>query len=348
MSSQPEPHKTPCGNPGSSKHKKKKRSRINTEDLTHPYILKFDTWEAKIMKSLNKLYDLADNDLFICDRCTGLNDFNINLKFADKLEDLSKALVTMSSKCCQKATDIWNKISEAQDHKHVANHEIFFLGEVSDTDKCDIVQGQKTLRSNCFKSDPDKLPPPPPPKRQHVGTIYISTDEEDEVQPGNIDAKFTYVKSNNNTKECYNCSECGKCFRDGQELRNHASNHALELYRCIRCSHISRSERSFYNHIQTHRSALHHCPHEDCGQYFTLKTSLTNHLQKHSPDKMHCSVCQKEFTYRQSYIEHEQYWHRKTQTVPCPVCNKLFWTPTSMRSHHSKYHTLVSEMYREF
>ena len=173
-------------------------------------------------------------------------------------------------------------------------------------------------------------------------------DEEDKVQAGDIDTKFTYVKSNSNSKERYKCSECGKCFHDGQELRNHASNHALELYRCIHCSHISRSERSYYNHMQTHCSALHHCLYEDCGQYFSLKTSLTNHLQKHSLDKMHCSVCQKEFTYRQSCIKHEQYCHQTTQTVPCPVCKKLFWTPTSMWSHRSKYHTLVSEMYREF
>ena len=91
------------------------------------------------MKSLNKLYDLADNDLVICDWRTGLNDFSINLKFADKLEDLAKALVTMSSKCCQPATDIRNKISEAEDWKHIANQEIFFLGEVADTEKCDVV-----------------------------------------------------------------------------------------------------------------------------------------------------------------------------------------------------------------
>ena len=247
MSSKPEPHTTPYGNAAPSKHhKKKKRSRISTEDLTHPYILKFNAWEAKIMTSLNKLYDLADNDLVICDRRTGLNDFSINLKFADKLEDLAKALVSICSKCCQWATDIRNKISEAQDQKRIANQEIFFLGEVADTEKCDVVQGWKTLCSNHFKSDPDKLPPPPPPKRQHVSTIYISMDEEDEVQAGDIDTKFTYVKSNSNSKERYKCSECGKCFCDGQELRNHASNHALELYRCICCSHISRLERSYY------------------------------------------------------------------------------------------------------
>ena len=290
------------------------------------------------------MFELADNDLVICDRRTGLNDYSINLKFADKFNNLAKSLVLMSNKCCQQTTAIHNKISESQDKKRDANEDLFFLGEVvKEGDKCDLVQSQKLLHSSHFKTDPDCLPLPPPPKRKC--TITISTDEDDEVFPGDADTKFMFSRENTIEKEWYQCQDCEKNFRDSQELQNHSAHHSIELYRCLKCNTISRSECSFYNHQQTHNSKTYDCPIEDCGQFFRLKTSLTNHMQKHSEDWMHCSICRKEFQYHQSCLEHEKYCHRSSRTVPCPICKKLFWTPTSMRSHRSKYHTLVSEMF---
>ena len=322
-----------------------KRKRHEISELIHPYILKFDSRQEKILKMLNRLYELADNDLVICDRRTGLNDYTMNKKFADKLDNLAKFLLSMSTKCCQKATDLRNKISAAEDKKHQENEEIFYIEEVlKATDKCDLVQNRKLLRSSRFKTDPDCLPPPPPPKR--IPVLTISTDEEDEeIYAGDADTKFMYPRENTIEQDRYKCTDCDKHFRDSQELRNHCAHHARELYRCLKCNTISRSERSFYNHKLTH-SKSYNCPVEDCGQFFRLKTSLTNHMQKHSEHRMHCSRCGKEFQYRQSCVEHEKYRHRATRTVPCPICKKMFWTPTSMRSHRSKYHTLVSEMYR--
>ena len=322
------------------------KKRHTTAKLKHPYLLKFESREAKLVRTLQKMYELADNDLMMCDCRTGLNDYTINLQFADKLEALAKSLVMMSTQCCEHATDIQQKVSEAQDKKHVANQEIFCLGVMPDIKKCEFVQNRKALHSAAFKSDPDCLPPPLWPKRQC--TITISTDEEDEeVYAGDVDTKFMYPRENSIEKERFKCPDCDKHFRDSQELHNHSAHHSIELYRCLKCNAVSRSECSFYNHQQTHTSTMYDCPVEDCGQFFKLKTSLTNHMQKHSEDRMHCSICRKEFQYRQSCLEHEKYRHRKSRTVPCPVCKKLFWMPTLMRSHRSKYHTLVSEMYRD-
>ena len=118
-----------------------KHERHGNKELVHPYILKLDPRQDKILCMLNRLYELADNDMVICDCCTGLNDYSMNRKFADKLDNLTKVLVTMSMKCCEKATELRNKISDAEDKKHVANQEIFFIEQVmKETDKCDIVQ----------------------------------------------------------------------------------------------------------------------------------------------------------------------------------------------------------------
>ena len=111
------------------------------QDLVHPYILKFNARQEKILHMLNRLYELADNDMVICDCHTGLNDYSMNKKFADKLDNLAKVLVTLSTKCCEKATALQNKISEAEDKKCVTNQEIFYIKQVmKESDKCDVVQ----------------------------------------------------------------------------------------------------------------------------------------------------------------------------------------------------------------
>ena len=84
---------------GSSKHNTHKGA-----DLIHPYILKFESQQQKLLKILDKMYAIVDNDLVICDHWTGLNDYTMNKKFTDKLDNLAKLLVTMSAKDCEKAT----------------------------------------------------------------------------------------------------------------------------------------------------------------------------------------------------------------------------------------------------
>ena len=48
-----------------------KRKKTEHEPLMHPYILKFETRESKIHVMMNKLFDLADTDMLLCDRDSG-------------------------------------------------------------------------------------------------------------------------------------------------------------------------------------------------------------------------------------------------------------------------------------
>ena len=272
----------------------------------------------------------------------------MNMCFATKLELLANNLVSMSTRCCEKASELRTKILETQDRKAQKQDDYCgFVGQIfKESEKCDLARNRKTLSSGMFKSDPDKLPPPPPPPRIPLIRIWDNDDVPEKFE-GNPDTKFVYTKENNNSpeKNKYVCTVCDKIFQDSQEIRNHEGNHRPELYHCLKCNTVSRSERSFHNHFKTHNAEVFTCPEPDCGQYFTLKTSLTNHMQKHSKDVMHCSICNKPFQYWQSCLEHEKFRHRPTQTLECPVCKKMFWTPTSMRSHCSKYRILVSALY---
>ena len=110
----------------------------------------------------------------------------------------------------------------------------------------------------------------------------------------------------------------------------------------MKCSHLSRTEQAYQKHVKTHYSETYQCKY--CYTIFKLKSTLTNHLQKHSKDVLKCQKCGCTFGYRQSYLEHVKYRHRSAKSVPCPICKKMFWTPTNMRAHRAKWHGLVKSL----
>ena len=106
------------------------RKRKNDEQSkVHPYILKFDRQEAKLKEILENMYTLALNDLLVCNRDSGVNDYDMSLQFATRLDALSKSLIVLSNECTTKATEVREKIESAKDRKdHL--QECFYVGDV--------------------------------------------------------------------------------------------------------------------------------------------------------------------------------------------------------------------------
>ena len=77
---------------------------------------------------------------------------------------------------------------------------------------------------------------------------------------------------------------------------------------------------------------------------FDRKTTLTNHAFTHTKEKLKCKKCGKEFKFRSTYLEHIQYRHLDTKTIECPICHKMYWTPTGMRSHRNRIHGTVAKL----
>ena len=94
-----------------------KWKKTRHELLIHPYILKFETRESKLHVMMNKLFDLADTDMLLCDRDSGVNDYSLNKKLADKLDNVGKYIVGLSKRCTDKANEIREKIARAKDKK---------------------------------------------------------------------------------------------------------------------------------------------------------------------------------------------------------------------------------------
>ena len=319
---------------------KKKKAKRNHPSVQHPYSIKLDCKLSKLDTLLNQIYDLADGNLLVSNAETGLTDFSINEKFARKLEDTSKRVAGLANRLCEKATQIIEKCDEARDRK-VNMQDIILVGEITEY-KLKCPETKKAPRKKFIPSQDFR-----------IKVEWISDDSDDDTDAtkpqefsGELDGHFAYPKQNENPAEIHSfiCDHCEGVFRDRNELRNHYTNHRIEFFQCLVCDEIYRSVRSFETHKKSH-DELHVCL--VCRKGFKLKSSLTNHDQTHSGERMSCSKdgCEKSFKNRQNQIEHIRWGHRKNKECPCTICGKLFQTPTNMRSHrlrqHGKAHELI-------
>ena len=338
----------------------RQRARLIKEQhsayLEHPYTVKMHTAKSKLLHLMGKIFDIADNDLLVCDFDTGLNDYTKNLKFADDLDSISKELAVLSNDCTNKANAIRDKIDQAKEDKRLIQDVVYLTEIVKESEKCPEIRLMRPdenyvpkayVPTSSFRVKRERPPP----------VLYISSDSETEttrakkkkkkVTPpsGDPDTKFAYAKGNDFDELRHPnsiCILCDKVCRDQTELRNHMSNHHKELFRCLRCGNLSRTQLSFKQHMKTHTSDRFTC--NVCMMTFDRKTTLSNHAQKHSGEKLVCKKCGKDFIYRGGFLEHIKYRHTDKPTVQCPVCKKMFWMPTGMRSHRRKLHGRVREL----
>ena len=326
---------------------KKLREEQDAAYNEHPYTLKLHTWKSKLQELLHKIFQLADHDILVCDHETGLNDYTKNLKFADELDDISKYLVGLSKECSQKAEWIRECIADAKEDKRLIQDIVYLQEVIKDTEKDDYVR--------LHRKDPVPYVPTSEFRVKHERVFFVddpaATEEEIAaekciVQSGDPDTKFAFPKQNENDQlhhVDHICVECDKTLRDSQELWNHLSNHRKELYRCLKCPEKKfRTEASFSKHYKTHTGEQFPCT--VCDSVFDMKSMLTNHMFTHTEEHLTCKKCGHLFKFQSSYLEHIRYWHLDTKTIECPVCHKMYWTPTAMRSHRYKKHGLVGEL----
>ena len=291
---------------------------------------------------LDRIMELADCDLVVSDAITGLNDYSKNIKFAKKLQDVAKGLETTAETLFDRAKDVLGKVNLARDFKG-SIQPVQFIQEVTDPklkDKKAKIKPAERYKPSCdfpiktetLDSD-DELANPPPSKKQ----------KKKETYSGELDGHFTYPKENENDVAIhhFSCDVYERIFRDTNELRNHDCSHKMEFFQCLMCFSIFRSVRSFENHYLSHTQE-HNC--DVCGKFFRLKTSLINHKQVHSSDRMTCPTCGKKFKHRQNHLEHIVWFHKEDKECPCTVCKKMFQTPTNMRTHRLRVHGPIADI----
>ena len=150
----------------------RKRKHGDREKPIHPYILKFNAYERKLQKLLGRMFDIANNDLLISNRDSGINDFDMNYQFADHLEQTSKLMVDMSKNCSQKAKLIREKVENAEDTK-LHSQDAYYVGTVlKPSEFCDELRCHTKPPKQWIRDEPTIV-------KHEIRTIYISSDESD-------------------------------------------------------------------------------------------------------------------------------------------------------------------------
>ena len=323
--------------------------------------MEMETKVRKLIKNIEDIIYICDADMVISRTDTGVAKCDINLKLADCLEIFGKELIKLGEGCQEHADSIRKKIRKFKESTTL-NDKIEFVAEIENPELKRALHGMKTpLPVKKTKSEvtwQTKVEKPP--------LLYI-TDSEDEIADetndavnqtsqrkksvyiGNPDTRFRTPKQNNNSEDkyYYACNKCRKVFRTATELRNHVSNHEEEFYTCLKCNQSMRTYKSFVAHRKTHSSGRRYdC--EECDSTFTLLSSLTNHMQKHSNEFNVCRKCKKKFKYRQKYLDHIQFKHLPTKTIKCPMCSKMFQTKGSFAQHKYKKHGDVRKLVKGY
>ena len=315
----------------SGRTQKKVRQEQDKAFLQHPYTLKLQTRKRKLRDIMLKIFNLADSDLIVCDAETGLNDYTKNLKFADELDDIAKHLIGLSQECTEKANMICDHIEQAKEDKRLIQDVVYLQEIMKPSEKDDFIneRGKKPVDWVHTHQFPVKCECPI--------NVWDSSDEETEPQnfSSDPDTRFKFTKENefDEVKHINHiCEQCDKVLRDSHELRNHFSNHHREIYWCLKCpKDIFRTEASYLQHECTHTGELFTFP--ACSHTFNRKTTLINHAITHNKQHLRCNKCGRLFKFRSSYLEHIRYRHLPNKSIECPVCHRMYWTPTAMRSH---------------
>ncbi|EZA56965.1 hypothetical protein X777_03149 [Ooceraea biroi] len=112
---------------------------------------------------------------------------------------------------------------------------------------------------------------------------------------------LTHMRVHSETRE-YECPECGKCFKQASQLRNHRVMHldrkALEVTRwytskkCEMCGKTYANSKCLKNHVQAVHSKLRPYVCNVCGHASARKAMLQMHLRQHTGDKpFSCEIC---------------------------------------------------------
>ncbi|XP_066448973.1 gastrula zinc finger protein XlCGF26.1-like isoform X2 [Eleutherodactylus coqui] len=110
------------------------------------------------------------------------------------------------------------------------------------------------------------------------------------------------------TGEIYTCSECGKCFRQLDELLVHERAHVEgKTYPCYICGKSFKKKSNLIQHERIHTGEKPFLC-SDCGKNFTRKADLIKHQRIHTGEKpFPCIECGKCFTQISALIRHRRF-----------------------------------------
>ena len=130
------------------------------------------------------------------------------------------------------------------------------------------------------------------------------------------------------------CDICGKKFKSGQEMKNHAKVHGEKEFHCSYCDRSYYSKQSLEKHESARHTKKDHkvCTH--CGESFTTGRTLQSHMKKaHGiENRFQCTNCFTFFLTEQRFRSHDS---SKCKPYKCEICGKILGSQPALDQHVS-------------
>ncbi|XP_011882536.1 PREDICTED: zinc finger protein 436-like isoform X2 [Vollenhovia emeryi] len=165
---------------------------------------------------------------------------------------------------------------------------------------------------------------------------------------------LTHMRVHSDSRD-YKCPDCGKCFKQASQLRNHRIMHldrkTLEVTRwytskkCEMCGKTYANSKCLKNHIQAVHSKLRPYVCNVCGHASAKKAMLQMHLRQHTGDKpFSCEICEYKTgdhnTLRRHIMQHTGF-----RPYKCPHCSYTAIQSSSYKNHLKSRHPLLSGLF---
>ncbi|XP_074178889.1 zinc finger protein 263 isoform X2 [Rhinolophus sinicus] len=145
--------------------------------------------------------------------------------------------------------------------------------------------------------------------------IHERTHERERLYPfsecGETMSDSTPFLTNHGThkaeKKLFECSTCGKSFRQGMHLTRHQRTHTGEKpYKCTLCGENFSHRSNLIRHQRIHTGEKPYTCHE-CGDSFSHSSNRIRHLRTHTGERPYkCSECGESFSRSSRLMSHQR------------------------------------------
>ncbi|XP_050516865.1 zinc finger protein 239-like [Diabrotica virgifera virgifera] len=134
------------------------------------------------------------------------------------------------------------------------------------------------------------------------------------------------------------CKFCSKAFLTHVEFGIHSREHNSDgTFSCHLCDYKKDNKKSFKIHIKSHD--LYKC--EKCSKILKSRLCAYKHSRSHIVENtVQCEICGKNLK-KQCLSIHKKILHsedRANLITRCPICDKEYQNPSSLRQHYSAFH----------
>ncbi|XP_062533593.1 zinc finger protein OZF-like isoform X4 [Armigeres subalbatus] len=136
----------------------------------------------------------------------------------------------------------------------------------------------------------------------------------------------------------YSCEECGKCFGNSRNLKEHRFLHTnSKPYVCDVCGSAFNQKASLHMHKRTHETnRSFQC--SVCGRSFYTRAKLELHETTHSDERAFaCDECGLSFRSGHNLARHRK-CHVSDTTFQCGICEAVFKQKRYLMRHLNKQH----------